>query len=276
MKKKSENIIVGVLIIATAILWMLNELGVMRNINLGHIVFTALWGTWLIKGLIQRKSFVVFMSLAFLAIVWDKELGIEAITPWPIIGAAILLTIGFSFIFEKNGRKEWEENQFRKHHNFDNNYKKMSTENRTEWENDNNKEQWKNNNTTEKNTTYGTAQSNKSYEDGEHVYHINRFSGTEKYIDSQNLKSVEIINKVGGMEVYLDKAKAAGDKVYMRIECYAGGIEIYIPRNWKLENHVDCIMGAVEEPGNIDSAGNDVILEISGKIIAGGIEIIRV
>ena len=35
-------------------------------------------------------------------------------------------------------------------------------------------------------------------------------------------------------------------------------------------------MGAVEEPGNIDSAGNDVILEISGKIIAGGIEIIRV
>ena len=97
MKKKSENIIVGVLIIATAILWMLNELGVMRNINLGHIVFTALWGAWLIKGLIQRKSFVVFMSLAFLAIVWDKELGIEAITPWPIIGAAILLTIGFSF-----------------------------------------------------------------------------------------------------------------------------------------------------------------------------------
>ena len=89
---------------------MLNELGVMRNINLGHIVFTALWGAWLIKGLIQRKSFVVFMSLAFLAIVWDKELGIEAITPWPIIGAAILLTIGFSFIFEKNGRKEWEEN----------------------------------------------------------------------------------------------------------------------------------------------------------------------
>ena len=85
------------------------------------------------------------------------------------------LTIGFSFIFEKNGRKEWEENQFRKHHNFDNNYKKMSTENRTEWENDNNKEQWKNNSTTEKNTTYGTAQPNRSYEDGEHVYHINRF-----------------------------------------------------------------------------------------------------
>mgnify|MGYP005924952861 FL=1 len=213
MKKKLGNIIVGVLIIATAILWMLNELGVMRNINLGHIVFTALWGAWLIKGLIQRKSFVVFMSLAFLAIVWDKELGIEAITPWPIIGAAILLTIGFSFIFEKNGRKEWEENQFRKHHNFDNNYKKMSTENRTEWENDNNKEQWKNNNTTEKNTTYGTAQSNRSYEDGEHVYHINRFSGTEKYIDSQNLKSVEIINKVGGMEVYLDKAKTSALRI---------------------------------------------------------------
>lgn len=77
MKKKSENIIVGVLIIATAILWMLNELGVMRNINLGHIVFTALWGAWLIKGLIQRKSFVVFMSLAFWQLFGTKNLELK-------------------------------------------------------------------------------------------------------------------------------------------------------------------------------------------------------
>ena len=43
MKKKSENIIVGVLIIATAILWMLNELGVMRNINFFYINYSRLW-----------------------------------------------------------------------------------------------------------------------------------------------------------------------------------------------------------------------------------------
>ena len=105
---------------------------------------------------------------------------------------------------------------------------------------------------------------------------MNRFSGAEKYIDSQNLKSVEIINKAGGMEVYLDNAKAAGDKVYMRIECIAGGMEIYIPKNWKVQNNFDCFVGVVEEPADIDMAVNDVTLVISGIVRAAGVEIIRV
>ena len=105
---------------------------------------------------------------------------------------------------------------------------------------------------------------------------MNRFSGAEKYIDSQNLKSVEIINKAGGMEVYLDNAKAAGDKVYMRIECIAGGMEIYVPKNWKVQNNIDCFVGVVEEPADIDMAVNDVTLVISGIVRAAGVEIIRV
>ena len=66
---------------------------------------STLWIAWLIKGFIERKSFSIFMSLAFLAIVWNKELGIEAITPWPVMGAAIFLTIGVSFIFKDSKRK---------------------------------------------------------------------------------------------------------------------------------------------------------------------------
>ena len=189
------------------------------------------------------------MSLAFLAIVWNKELGIEAITPWPVMGAAIFLTIGVSFIFKDSKRKNWQHKYYNKYDN---------------------------NTTDERNTEYGTSQPHESHVDGEHVYHMNRFSGAEKYIDSQNLKSVEIINKAGGMEVYLDNAKAAGDKVYMRIECIAGGMEIYIPKNWKVQNNIDCFVGVVEEPEDIDMAVNDVTLVISGIVRAAGVEIIRV
>ena len=206
------------------------------------------------------------MSLAFLAIVWNNELGIEAITPWPVMGAAIFLTIGVSFIFKDSKRKNWQHKYYNK---YDNDYQKKFNENNINFENDNNT-------TDERNTEYGTSQPHESHVDGEHVYHMNRFSGAEKYIDSQNLKSVEIINKAGGMEVYLDNAKAAGDKVYMRIECIAGGMEIYIPKNWKVQNNIDCFVGVVEEPADIDMAVNDVTLVISGIVRAAGVEIIRV
>lgn len=245
MKKRAGNIFCGVLIIAATILWMLSKLGYIGDAITGHIIVSILWIAWLIKGCIERKSFSIFMSLAFLAIVWNKELGIEAITPWPVMGAAIFLTIGVSFIFKDSKRKNWQ-------HKYDNNT------------------------TDERNTEYGTSQPHESHVDGEHVYHMNRFSGAEKYIDSQNLKSVEIINKAGGMEVYLDNAKAAGDKVYMRIECIAGGMEIYIPKNWKVQNNIDCFVGVVEEPADIDMAVNDVTLVISGIVRAAGVEIIRV
>lgn len=269
MKKRAGNIFWGVLIIAATILWMLSELGYLCNIKTSHIVFSILWGAWLIKGITQRKTFVIFMSTAFLAIVWDKELGIEAITPWPVIVAAILLTIGFSFIFKGSKRKEWEHKYSYNFNKHDNNYQKKFSESNGNLENDNNT-------TNGTNTKYGTSHPHENHADGEHVYHMNRFSGAEKYIDSQNLKSVEIINKAGGMEVYLDNAKAAGDKVYMRIECIAGGMEIYIPRNWKVENNIDCFVGGVEEPLGVDMAVNDVTLIISGTVRAGGVEIIRV
>lgn len=87
---------------------------------------------------------------------------------------------------------------------------------------------------------------------------------------------MEIINKAGGIEVYLDNAKAAGDKVYMRIECYAGGMEIYIPRNWRVENSVSCFAGAVDGPEGTVEAVNDVTLVLTGKVKAAGVEIIRV
>lgn len=267
MKKRVSNIFWGMLIIAAAILWLASELGYLKGAGAGQIIFSALWGAWIIKGLIDRESFSVFMGLAFLAIVWDKELGIEAITPWPVIGAAILLTIGFSFIFKGVGRKKWEKNHSYEFKHFDKDFN-------IHMESHNNDEQDR---TWEGNTEYGTDQPHQSHADGEHVFHMNKLSGAQKYIDSQNLKSVEIINKAGGMEVYLDNAKAAGDKVYMRIECYAGGLEIYIPRSWRIENNVNCFMGVVEEPsGRTEEAVNDVTLVLSGTVKAGGVEIIRV
>lgn len=268
MKRKGKNIFWGVLFIAAAILWLISELGYLPGIGFGHIAFSILWGALVIKGLINLESFSVFMGLAFLAIVWDKELGIESITPWPVIGAALLLTIGCSLIFKGVGRRKWEINYS---YNFKDNEKKCKGSHKDFQKMDENNKTW------EGNTKYGTDQPHQSHADGEHVYHMNRFSGAQKYIDSQNLKSVEIINKAGGMEVYLDNAKAAGDKVYMRIECYASGLEIYIPRSWKIENTVNCFMGAVEEPSGItDDAVNDVTLVLSGTVKAAGVEIIRV
>lgn len=266
--KKSRGVFWGLLIIAIAILWLLSGMDIIQGTMVTNVILSGFMGVWFVKGLAEGESFNIFFPIAILAIVWDKELGIEKITPWPVIGAAILLSIGTSMIFKGCKRKNWENKysngaNSQGHRNFGNtNYNQFENQD----------------NTNKKNTEYGTNRAQQSHADGEHVYHMNRFSGAEKYIDSQNLKSVEIINKYGGIGVYLDKAVAAGDRIYMRIECVAGGMEIYIPKSWKLENRVNCFAGAVETPKGepYEEAINDVTLELSGTVKAGGVEIIRV
>ena len=52
---------------------------------------------------IAHRSFAgVFIPAAVLGIIFDKQLGIEAITPFPIIAAAVLLTIAFEIMFRKH------------------------------------------------------------------------------------------------------------------------------------------------------------------------------
>lgn len=227
------RIIWGLVFIAIAVFWILGGLGYIQGISTSHIVFTGIWGALTLVGIISLDPWETFIGLAFLAIVWDVELGIENLTPWPAIGIALLLAIGCSMIFGGKRNK------------------------------------WK------KEMKYDSKRLNQEHVQGEHIYKVNKFSGAEEYIDSQNLKSIEIVNKAGGMEIYLDKAKAAGDVVFMRLECIAAGAEIYIPRNWRVESSVKCLAGSIQIPPT-ENAVNDVTLRISGHIKAGGVEIIRV
>ncbi len=47
-----------------------------------------------IKSLATRNVSVLMFSIVFLCIIYSETLGIESITPWPVLGAALLLSIG--------------------------------------------------------------------------------------------------------------------------------------------------------------------------------------
>ena len=55
-----------------------------------------------IQNIIDLSWGGIFFPLAILAIIFEKPLGIEAITPWIVLIAALLLTIAFEMIFPKN------------------------------------------------------------------------------------------------------------------------------------------------------------------------------
>ena len=99
-KNNIRNIAWGLFLVAAAALIILNA----TNEFIGFLPLIALIVLVPVAAVsILHGSFGgVFISAAIVGIVFDKQLGIEAITPLPIIAAAILLTVACEIMFRKN------------------------------------------------------------------------------------------------------------------------------------------------------------------------------
>lgn len=96
---KNRNIFWGLIFIIAAAFVLLNNLDFFEGINLGSTLLTVFLACCILKSLRPVNFFGILMPLAFLCILYDEELHLEAITPFPVLAAAILGSIGLGFIF---------------------------------------------------------------------------------------------------------------------------------------------------------------------------------
>ena len=83
----------------------------------------------MIKSLLVVSFTGILFSIAFLCILHAEALGITAITPWPVLGAALLGSIGLSLIFPHR-HKYWKnhvEEEFESVDQVDGNVIQLST-----------------------------------------------------------------------------------------------------------------------------------------------------
>lgn len=230
MRKRSSlarKIVWGVFLMGAAALVITNALYSFTTffpLLLGIILLPII-----VESIISLNFSGLFIPVALLGIVFAEPLGIESITPWPILAAAVLLSIGFHVMFGKRfqrfAKTDWDE--------------KGSTENFT---ND------------EVNCTV-------------------KFGGGTKYIQSENLERVYLNCTFGGIKVYLDNATLSPDGATLYIDAQFSGIELYIPRHWKVVKDVTAIFGAIDEKTRNAANDDSPTLIISGNAKCTGITV---
>ena len=236
--KRGKKLFWGILFILGALALIVGKLGYLEGFGFWTILFTICLLGLLIDGIFRRGFGTILFSLAFLAILYDELLGIEAITPWPVLGAALLGTIGLGIIFPKKGAREAF---LGKGHI----YKK-----------------------TVKSDSYKFQESM----DGEHVAFDCSFGQAVKYVTSKSLSRGEMECAFGSLEVYLDGASLKEGKADIYVECSFGSIVLYVPEDWKVVVNTSAVFGGVEEKGSCNPMGTD-ILQIQGEVAFGALEI---
>lgn len=101
---KKERIFWGCLFVLCAIALIIGKLGYFSDINAFSVTATILLVGIIIKSLFTINFVGILFPIAFICIIYDKQLGITAITPWTVLLAALLGSIGLSIIFYKKSR----------------------------------------------------------------------------------------------------------------------------------------------------------------------------
>jgi len=97
--------------------------------------------------------------------------------------------------------------------------------------------------------------------------------GVVRNIESQDLVGIEASAVMGGVELDLRGAKARGREVVVEAFAWWGGIELYVPDDWRVVNEVTPIMGGVEDKTRLGVDVPVTTLIVRGVVIMAGIEI---
>lgn len=230
----------GILLILIAVFLILDKIGIIKGIGIWTIIFSMIFGVMLINGLMKRSWGSIFFSIAFLSIVYDEQLGITVLTPWTVLLAALLLTIGMNLLFHKKSR-------YRKYIDF--------MRDGTEYH----------------------GMEGMSREDnvsgGEKIFHLNQFCSMSKYINPEEFSKGMFENSFGEMNIYFENVITKNKEGFLKIVNTCGEMNLYIPSSWYAKVNVKTSFGETRIHGDGDDS-RSFILYVDGTCSFGEVNII--
>jgi predicted membrane protein len=111
----------------------------------------------------------------------------------------------------------------------------------------------------------------------EYIDETNIFSGSERIFTGEQFKGGSITNVFGGSELDLTKTILAPGKNILEINSVFGGVNLYVPHDWKVTVKVNAVLGAFEDKRYYTLGAEDMLsdreLIITGNLVFSGGEL---
>lgn len=241
---KCKKVFWGISFIAIAVFIIVYQMGLISSeISIWNVILGVLFGCALICGIISLSFGGIFFPLAFLWALFGEAIGLPEISIWILLLAALLLTIGFCIIFPKKKKDHhWEKHMEAMHQTFDSDNVREINEDGTQ------------------------------SETGNTISCYNKFGATTKYVSTDNFVCANLENHFGEMIVYFDNANITGESADIYVKASFGSVQLFIPREWRVENNINVTMGNVSEKNQNKSTGTPLV-RLNGEVSLGDLEI---
>ncbi len=230
-RSQVKKVFWGVLFLLGALALLLGKSGYLEGVGFWTVFFSIILAGILIDGILRVSFGEILFPLAGLIIIHDELLHMEAITPWPVLGAALLGTIGLHIIFPRRGK-----------------WKKIGDY------------------ASEGTCQYGVEDDERL--SGDKIRYEVSFGSAIKYVSGKDVSRVFLESSFGSLEVYFNDAELKDHEVKVCVDCSFGNMELYVPAEWNLVINVDNSFGGVEESGHGNPNGENT-LYVSGEVSFG-------
>ena len=102
---KNRNWFWGIIFLLAAVLVIASQITSFNQIGVGSIIVTVMLGTLIIKSLVELNFIGVFIPVAVLYMIYQQPLRLVYMSPWTLILAAVLASIGLSYFFHGRHHK---------------------------------------------------------------------------------------------------------------------------------------------------------------------------
>lgn len=235
-----KNIFWGIFWILAGVYLIISRMGYLQPVGVFTIIATIVCIAAFVYSIPHVSFGGMLFSLAFIGILYDEQLGITSITPWTILLAALLGTIGLNMLFSPIRSKRHHSHFFR------------STGTGSQHE--------------------PCMDENGEDVEGENINLKSSFGALIRYVTSEDLRYVFLDTKCSGVKVYFDNARIPTGNATLEMNCSFSGVELYVPKNWEVINHLNSSFGGITEK-NKPSGEAIAALTLEGENAFGGITV---
>ncbi len=265
-RKRFTDIMWGIILLLIAAGLVLSRFDVpgmdfFETVSMWRILAGTVFALLFIQSVRDRSYAGSLFSLAFLLMVFSKELHIEVLVPWTILIVALLASIALDLIFGSSHRRSNKNRNRNNNNNYNNNNNNNANGGRHG-----------NNGFCSSNPGGGCQGDNI---DGERVFEKVTFGSAVRYVNSDNLQYADISCSFGGIEIYFDNARVPSGQAAINISSNFSGVDIYIPKEWKVINEMTSFCGGVDID-NGWTGDSSVVITLTGRNNFGGVGITRV
>lgn len=243
--RNRNGIFWGLFLLLSAAILVVSQMHILTySFSFWTIIATIFLVAVLIKSLIYFMVPGTVFSLAFLAILYAKPLGITVLSPWTILGAALLVSIGLSLILRPF---------LAKHHPWINYHKGYSYGHHGQFVN------------------YNADPDVKTVDSTDVEVNV-KMGSSIRYVKSEDFSTADVDVSMGDAKVYFENVEVKDDAT-INVRVSLGNVSLFVPRTWNIVKELNSSMGNISEFGHPKVNSDSPTVYISGNVSMGNIKI---